>query len=59
MGATLQYSGWSSKQECVVSRPSPTVKRISGIVLLSNNDVNFLSSLLTAMVSGYFGKFIF
>mmetsp|Transcript_3887 Transcript_3887/g.9523 ORF Transcript_3887/g.9523 Transcript_3887/m.9523 type:complete len:287 (+) Transcript_3887:429-1289(+) len=48
LGATVQYSGWCSKERKVVETPGPTVTRISGLNILDNHQVNFLSSLFTA-----------
>ena len=50
LGATLQYSGYCSVKKCVVHKPSPTVKHISGRAILDNHAVNFLSSLLISVV---------
>jgi uncharacterized membrane protein len=39
LGATVQYSGWCSRERKVVETPGPTVTRISGIDLLDNHQV--------------------
>jgi len=49
LGAVFQFSGYCSRRRCVVDRPGPTVAPISGVPLLSNNGVNFVSSLATAV----------
>lgn len=54
LGATLQYSGWDEKQNCVVEYPhGPHVKKISGTYILDNHSVNLLSSLFTAAIVPY------
>ena len=53
LGATVQYSGYSEKGGCVVHvQPQggeDDVKHISGIAILDNHAVNFVSSLITAI----------
>ncbi|XP_047961050.1 protein PGR-like [Salvia hispanica] len=51
LGATLQYSGFCSVRKKVVSKAGPTVKRISGLSILDNNAVNFVSILLTSALT--------
>ncbi|KAG6388447.1 hypothetical protein SASPL_149873 [Salvia splendens] len=51
LGATLQYSGFCSVRKKVVSKAGPTVKRISGLSILDNNAVNFVSILLTSTLT--------
>ena len=54
LGATLQYSGWDEKQNCVVEYPHGRhVKKISGTYILDNHSVNLLSSLLTSALVPY------
>lgn len=48
LGATLQYSGFCSRQQKVVAQPGPTVKHLTGADVLTNGQVNFVSALLTA-----------
>ena len=50
LGATVQYSGYSDKLGKVVSKPAPGVRDISGVDILDNHAVNFVSSLITALV---------
>ena len=58
LGATVQYSGFSEIHKCVVHRPGGNeeddgdrhVKHISGIDVLDNHAVNFMSSIITAVV---------
>lgn len=49
LGATVQYSGFCAVRKKVVGKPGPTVKKISGENILSNNGVNFVSVLLTTL----------
>jgi uncharacterized membrane protein len=51
LGATLQFSGWSTADRCVVEQPGPGVQPISGWPLLDNHQVNLLSCLLTALLT--------
>lgn len=50
IGATLQYSGYCKKSKRVVNVPSPTVERISGASILSNEAVNLVASSITAVL---------
>ncbi len=50
LGATVQFSGYSEKLGRVVNEESSGVKHISGINILDNHQVNFVSSLLTAVI---------
>eukprot|EP00210_Caulerpa_lentillifera_P002076 g1991.t1 len=56
LGATLQYSGLDQNINKVVNRPKNAthkIERISGIDFLSNSQVNFVSSFISAMVLGF------
>ena len=56
LGATLQFSGYDLKLKKVVNRPGndPTVVLpINGVNVLSNNQVNLISSLIMAIVIGW------
>ena len=53
LGATLQYSGWNEDTKKVENRPNKNLKLISGVDLLSNGQVNFLSALITSIITGY------
>lgn len=51
LGATVQYSGYSEKGGCIVHQPlGKDVKHISGWNILDNHSVNFVSSVLTALI---------
>ena len=54
LGATVQYSGFCSVKDKVVSKPGPTVSRISGCEFLSNSAVNFVSASVTAVVAAMY-----
>ncbi|ONK59439.1 uncharacterized protein A4U43_C08F6440 [Asparagus officinalis] len=59
LGATVQYSGYCNVRRKVVSKKSPTVKRISGVDILDNNAVNAVSILLTSLLTGLACLYIF
>jgi len=48
LGSTLQFSGLDTKTGTIVEQPGPGVKQISGVPVLNNHAVNFVSCLLTA-----------
>ena len=58
LGATVQYSGFSSKLKCVVHKPTGNgvghIQHIAGLQVLDNNSVNFVSNLITAVVAPVF-----
>lgn len=59
LGATLQFSGYCTFRKKVVSRKTPTVKRISGRDILDNNAVNAVSILLTSLLTGVICIYMF
>ncbi|CAK8578159.1 unnamed protein product [Lathyrus sativus] len=59
LGATLQFSGFCSIRQKVVGKPGPTVKKISGLSILDNNAVNFVSILLTTVLTSIACLYIF
>ena len=59
LGATLQYSGFNMSKQKVVTTPGPKVQHISGYALLSNSQVNLVSSILTSLsMSGLAATFL-
>eukprot|EP00118_Oscarella_pearsei_P029196 m.3889 g.3889 ORF g.3889 m.3889 type:complete len:314 (+) comp9935_c0_seq1:58-999(+) len=50
LGATLQYSGFHTERKVVVRCPGPGVKHVSGWNILSNNDVNLISCVVTTLI---------
>mmetsp|Transcript_8629 Transcript_8629/g.25692 ORF Transcript_8629/g.25692 Transcript_8629/m.25692 type:complete len:183 (+) Transcript_8629:378-926(+) len=51
LGATVQFSGFDNKSKLAVSKPGGAmVKHTSGMNLLSNDQVNFCSSIFTVFV---------
>ncbi|CAA7397216.1 unnamed protein product [Spirodela intermedia] len=59
LGATLQFSGFCSIRQKVVGRPGPSVKRISGMSILDNDAVNFVSVLLTTFLTSVACLYVF
>ena len=62
LGATLQFSGVSNNHIGVIfenPNESKTMKRISGRYILSNNDVNLISALITCFLGGCISVWIF
>ncbi|CAF0916005.1 unnamed protein product [Rotaria sordida] len=51
LGATLQFSGYDRERNVTVQLPGPSIERISGRNILSNNQVNLLSSFLTSIIA--------
>ncbi|XP_031258880.1 protein PGR [Pistacia vera] len=59
LGATLQFSGFCTVRKKVVGKPGPTVKKISGLTILDNNAVNFVSIMLTSVLTAVACVYIF
>ncbi|CAG8534743.1 7445_t:CDS:10, partial [Diversispora eburnea] len=55
LGATIQISVFSEKSKKITYKESKSsdTRVISGIDILDNNQINFVSSLLTALLTGY------
>ncbi|EDR25688.1 transmembrane protein, putative [Entamoeba dispar SAW760] len=52
LGGTLQYSGWDEKRKCVVRKSGDNVTRISGVDVLSNSAINFITSSMSGIICG-------
>ncbi|KAN0030011.1 hypothetical protein ACTA71_008155 [Dictyostelium dimigraforme] len=64
MGSILQLSLFSIDRKVIINNvdkllPNEKTIRISGTNILDNHQVNFLSSLLTSILSGFIGYLIF
>jgi uncharacterized membrane protein len=59
LGATLQWSGFDPNIQKVVKKKSKNAQHISGIDLLDNNQVNFLSALCMAFFVPLIGMLFF
>ena len=55
LGATVQFSGYCSERKKMVSKPGPTVTKVSGLNFLSNSMVNFVSAVTCALIL-YYGR---
>lgn len=58
MGATVQFSGYDQNTGKIVSKSSQDVIWISGSEILDNHSVNMMSTLMTALITPYFGRLI-
>lgn len=59
LGAAFQFSGFCRVSERVVAIPAPAVTKISGLNILGNDTVTFLSILLTTLLTSFASLFIF
>eukprot|EP00469_Lotharella_globosa_P002409 CAMPEP_0167809990 /NCGR_PEP_ID=MMETSP0111_2-20121227/24120_1 /TAXON_ID=91324 /ORGANISM="Lotharella globosa, Strain CCCM811" /LENGTH=148 /DNA_ID=CAMNT_0007708475 /DNA_START=503 /DNA_END=949 /DNA_ORIENTATION=- len=59
LGSLFQYSGWAASRQVIVQRPEKGAKHISGMDLLTNNQVNFLSAFATSVACGWFAPAFF
>ena len=51
LGATLQFSGYDRERNVIAEKPLPFIEQISGLDILSNNQVNLISSFLTSIMA--------
>jgi len=51
LGSTVQFSGYDRERNVTVQKPGPSIERISGRNILSNNQVNLISSFLTSIIA--------
>lgn len=58
IGATLQFSGYDTSTGKIVSKSRPGIIWICGSEILDNHSVNLVSTLITALVTPYFGRLI-
>jgi uncharacterized protein (TIGR00297 family) len=59
LGATLQYSSIDPKSGLFISHPVKGDKHITGIHLLNNHVVNYLSSILTSLLCAAIAPYLF
>lgn len=53
LGSCLQYSGINTKTKSIANLPGPNIKHISGYNILTNNQVNLVSSFITTLLIPY------
>jgi uncharacterized membrane protein len=53
LGATLQYTGYDPKKDAVSNEARPGLVSVGGLSLLSNSQINFIGSLLVAVVGSW------
>lgn len=58
IGATVQFSGYERATGKIVSKSKRGVVWISGSEILDNHSVNLMSTLITALITPYFGRLI-
>ena len=59
LGSTLQYSGCSQSTKRVITMPGLGIDHICGRPVLSNSQVNLVSSLITSALTGCFACMIY
>ncbi|KAI9220256.1 integral membrane protein DUF92-domain-containing protein [Blastocladiella britannica] len=52
LGATVQATYQDTERGCIVKRPGPGTRLVSGRALLNNDAVNFAAGALTALLAG-------
>lgn len=57
LGGLLQYSGVNEKTDQISNEKGPGIKHVSGLDILTNNQVNLLSALITSITVPYFASF--
>mmetsp|Transcript_37969 Transcript_37969/g.72791 ORF Transcript_37969/g.72791 Transcript_37969/m.72791 type:complete len:438 (+) Transcript_37969:122-1435(+) len=55
LGATIQFSGYDNIQDKITGSPGPNVEHISGLRILNNHAVNFVSALITSALAAAVG----
>lgn len=58
IGATVQFSGYERATGKIVSQSKRGVVWISGAEILDNHSVNLMATLITALITPYFGRLI-
>lgn len=58
IGSTVQFSGYERSSGKIVSKSRRGVVWISGSEILDNHSVNLMSTLITALITPYFGRLI-
>eukprot|EP01025_Chloroclados_australasicus_P009220 TRINITY_DN13548_c0_g3_i2.p1 TRINITY_DN13548_c0_g3~~TRINITY_DN13548_c0_g3_i2.p1 ORF type:complete len:399 (-),score=42.59 TRINITY_DN13548_c0_g3_i2:426-1580(-) len=52
LGATIQFTGYDSVREKIVTKPGPNVQHVSGYRVLDNNAVNIVAASTSSLISG-------
>lgn len=59
LGGSLQFSGLNEKTGTISNKPGPYVKHIAGYNVLTNNQVNLISGLITSLSVPYLTSLFF